>query len=305
MEGGMIAFVAAAALAIASPAPIIPAPTYTPQAAPTRAPSCPPTTAGGIIVPDDDLVPAVVRHTTCKSKAVQLAVADPAPAAPCAHRVACGPIHLLPKSPAERRAFLIRVAFQAFDGIVTSAGLRASQRTRFANIDALVPCKNPSFATPCSQVGALPDRAPDVSSAWPAWEVDPLVVPFAHGGLPTLIAGGIVADLGGSIIERHWSASAREAVDVQMAATHAAGASTWFPILARIRSADAQYAACQQAAAHGFIIGAPSGSATAPPEGISLVKYVPGLVGAAIQPYPACRPYSDLPVFLTTLVEAS
>ena len=288
---------------IPSPArnPLIAAPTYTPQPVATRAPSCPPTTPAGIIIPDDDLVPAVVHHTTCTSKAVHLAVADfapPSPPAPCAHRAFCGPIHLLAKSPAERRAFLLRVGLQIVDGLVTEAGLHQN-RLRFPNLLSLAPCPAAATENTChgpAEQAAISWGRTIGSEQWHLTEADPFVVFAAKNGLGAMLAEGFAFDAATARIEHTWSSSNRTQFDITEAAGHVVGIATWLPVFAAVHHYRAAYEDCAALVANrGELIGPGTGPPT------QIVVYTPtypiGIYSSTAQvSLPACQPFSSIPI---------
>lgn len=145
---------------------------------------------------------------------------------PCRHRVLCGAIRVVPRDPVERAAFVERVTAQLVDGIVTAAGLRA--------------------------------RSPYVANT--SYEADPVVRPFSHGGLPTLLVAGIAWDIATGAATRRWSPSERTQLDRADTAMHAWGIGTWldedylplqrFARLARNRTACGQALAAQAHTPH-------------------------------------------------------
>lgn len=208
-----------------------------------------------------------------------LAQAQPAPSNPCAHRILCGPLRLVPKDPNERRAFYIRVGLQIADGIVTSAGLR-SNRTIYPDLFRTTACVNPNTA--CYS-NLLATRYHSVDGEFRAAEIDPIVQVFAHGGLRSMLLGGLVFDVASARITKNWSAKAREHLNLGLATTHAAGISTWLPILADRRATNEAYSACAHAAVNGFVAGK-SGTK----DGLAL--YLPPSSPAS------CQVFSSLPI---------
>lgn len=180
-----------------------------------------------------------------------LATAEPIPN-PCAHRIFCGPVRLVPKDPGERRAFYLRIGLQIADGIVTSAGLR-SNRATYPDLFRSSACMNSN--TVCGQ-GLILSRYRGVGTqAAPAVEIDPFVQVFAHGGLASMLVGGLAFDVASARVSQHWTSSARTSFDLGVASAHVAGISSWLPILANRRATDAAHASCARAAADGFVAG--------------------------------------------------
>lgn len=165
--------------------------------------------------------------------------------APCAHRALCGPIRLLPRDPSERRAFVARVLLQAVDGIVTSAGQRAGTG-RLPNLTALTAAARDRSAVANFNMGAVN------ATSWritPTFEADPFVAPASHGGLRTLLAGGLLWTSATARIQHRWSAQRREQFDELEAASHLVGIATWLPRLAARRALDGEYRTCAETVA--------------------------------------------------------
>jgi hypothetical protein len=186
---------------------------------------------------------AIATPSSAASSApVAITVSSRAPQRPsCEHRAFCGPLRLLPRDPVERRAFVARVVLQAADGIVTAAGLRAG-RGSYRALEQLAPCpagsacQEPAVAAYVSgQRGSRPQ---------PTWEGDPFVAPSSHGGLITLLIGGLAWDATTSLAQRRWRSAERAHFDLAEAGSHAMGMVTWLPRFAARRALDARYAKC-------------------------------------------------------------
>ncbi|MHB8195379.1 MAG: hypothetical protein ACYDFQ_04775 [Vulcanimicrobiaceae bacterium] len=112
--------------------------------------------------------------------------------APCAHRLFCGPIHLLPRNPRERAAFLTDVAAAVADGLITAAGTHRN----------------------------------------PALEGDPVVQPFIRGGLPSMLFGWALGDVARSALTRRWTPGQRTLALRYEAGWHIVGIGSWISPIA-------------------------------------------------------------------------
>jgi hypothetical protein len=90
----------------------------------------------------------------------------PSPSDPCktAHRLFCGSIHLVPRDPQERVAFVDNAIATFVDGIVTATNTHGN----------------------------------------PALEANPVVRPFVRGGLPGLLFGWASMDIGQRVIAQRF-----------------------------------------------------------------------------------------------------
>lgn len=167
---------------------------------------------------------------------------------PCANRILCGPIRILPRDRAERTAFIVRIALQAVDGIVTSAGLRASHRTyhdpaaRYVysyagchvvggSAPCALPFKSENYVYLSARVGPRPGAS--------TYEADPVAKPFVSGSLLGTLIGGALGDIMMSRAMQSWSPRQRTIAYANESVSHAYGISTWFPLFAAVRHADA------------------------------------------------------------------
>lgn len=202
-----------------------------------------------------------------------------APGNKCVRRVLCGPLHLLPSDRFERRAFVARLALQLLDGIVTAAGLRAG-RGSYVPLEETVHCAN------CAK------NYIDTSWSRPGGtaEADILVAPFSHGGLVSLLAGGLAFDVVSAAATRRWSAISRASLDLDLAGSHFAGISSWAPLFAARRATDAAYAKCASAVAD---VGTGGGG----PTSVLLIgsNVIAGGIQAA-RPTHECSNFTPLPI---------
>lgn len=154
---------------------------------------------------------------------------------PCAHRIMCGPIHLVPRDPRERLAFFANMALSLADGIVTRNGLREQRDDLFAH---------PAFGTgafgnpPAGSIARVYPTGWRLGTLRGMWEADPLMYPFSHDGLGSIVAGGIFWAGVQATLTRHWSVTQRTNLNYLLAASHVWGISTW-------AHADRRYARCR------------------------------------------------------------
>jgi hypothetical protein len=113
------------------------------------------------------------------------ALPTPAPN-PCAHRLFCGPIRIVPSDPVERRSFLANAAASLADGIVTA----------------------------------------HFTHGIPSNESDPIVRPFVSGGIPTMMFGWGVMELGQRSIAHDFHLSESRADDFTLGG-HISGVASW------------------------------------------------------------------------------
>jgi hypothetical protein len=114
------------------------------------------------------------------------AVSPSPPPDPCAHRAFCGPIRLVPADPVQRRSFYANVAASIVDGIVTS---------HFAHGD-------------------------------PANEANPVVRPFVRNGLPSLVLGWGLMEIGQRSVARTFHLNEARVDDFTLS-QHIAGVASW------------------------------------------------------------------------------
>jgi hypothetical protein len=113
--------------------------------------------------------------------------ASPTPAPdPCAHRIFCGRIRIVPADPAERRSFFANAIASLVDGIVTAHYVNGN----------------------------------------PANESDPIVRPFVRGGMPALMLGWGVMELGQRNLARSFHISEDRADDFTLG-SHISGVASW------------------------------------------------------------------------------
>jgi hypothetical protein len=105
---------------------------------------------------------------------------------PCVHRIFCGAIRIVPRDPVERRAFLANAAASLVDGIVTAHFTRG------------------------------------VASN----ESDPIVRPFVGGGIPAMMFGWGVLEIGQRSIARDFHLSQTRADDFTLGG-HVSGVASW------------------------------------------------------------------------------
>lgn len=198
--------------------------------------------------------------------AVAAAAPAPIPAPnPCAHRIFCGRIALVPKDPSERRAFIANAALALVDGIVTISGRRtpgyrdvAAFARRDPGVPASVVCDpHGCAAAPPSQ----PAPAPMVALRFGSRpnEIDPIVRPCANT-ITEIVACGAAQLAVQSALTRRWSAENRARLDYAEAGAHVAGIATWVPLNQKFRNYRALYADCAAfVAQHGDLRVGPSG----------------------------------------------
>lgn len=162
---------------------------------------------------------------------------------PCNHRLFCGPLHLLPRDGGERRAFIVNMLLALVDGVVTRNGLR-EQRTDLYYL----PTRSTSGFSPTVPPGWTP-MAPPGFHLNPRLhnlrEIDPLVAPFTHDGLASIVMGSLGWAAVQGTLTRHWSPRSRTTLNYIEAATHVAGMETW------LRD-DARYRECASDAINGI-----------------------------------------------------
>jgi hypothetical protein len=133
---------------------------------------------------------------------------------------------------AERRLRLLRYAFQIADAVVSAIGYHAYAK-----------CLSCLAYPGGGPMGSTSFTVANLAGNRPA-EVDPLVQPLSHGGVPSLALGALAFDVIDARIERHWSVERREAADLAEIGAHAWGITSWLPEIKNIHRDTAIAAAC-------------------------------------------------------------
>ena len=219
-----------------------------------------------------------------------VAIALPAPpsmpnANPCEHRIFCG--QLLPADRTERMAFLARIGLQIADGIVTANGLREQSKHPDLWRSSRL-CSTPLACTynskTISSFGFAVDFFPSLR---PTFESDALAAPFSHGGLPTILAGGLLWNFGMAHMQRSWTSMQRTSFDIGESIGHVYGIATWERVAAHRRAWDADYFRCADLTKHYAVL--------APINGSKLGFQLLGAPGG--MQYPStCQRYTALPL---------
>ena len=135
---------------------------------------------------------------------------------PCAHRIFCGPVRLLPRDSVERKAFVANAVLTIADGLVSSAGYRRFERT----------CLTCKMAAGHARYANFRNVTPRDLTAWPT-EGNPIMRPWSHGGFSTLMLGWTLGEISGSYMTRSWSPHQRTLAAVASAASHVQGIASW------------------------------------------------------------------------------
>ncbi len=283
----MIAAVLAAAIAIATPTPA-PQPPSVDASIMAWRPTPLPTT--GVPAPGTVLSPGTAYAMMRRAEGFSTRMwSTPRLPTDCGRRVLC---QMLPHDRAERTAFVVDMGLAVLDDVVTQAGLRGGRATHPDLWQAALRPGTPGVCVAYGHMAACMPGAPAVVAppgvtpasgalSWPASEGDPLMMPFAHGGLAVMLSGHVLYRAMVSYRERTWSPRIRTAEDYVEAVGHVDGIASWLPILAQQRADGRLYQSCaRQAHTYGLIEPTNTGTAT-----IMTLRGVDD----------ACQPFSSLP----------
>ncbi len=216
------------------------------------------------------------------------------PEDPCKHRVFCGRIAFVPRDPVERRAFYMKLGTQFLDGVITAVGLRGS-RAQYADLwtHAVHPletgCTTWQGMQECWSAPPtyVPANVVTFSFGAPhSFEIDPLAAVSAHGGLPTLVAGGLAWDAIIASTLHRAPVATRVSYDYLEAGTHLVGAATWFGRLAGQRVVAREYAHCSLLVSQYGMLNASTSS-------LNNIWFAPDVSASSIK---ACQDFSSIPL---------